>query len=119
MGTTTDNRKVLESMFEGGTFKSPEFEYELRTDDFVAEIPQTGERFEGPDALRTMQENFGDPPKVQLKEIRGEGDTWVVEALQTYEGEGDFHVCVIVEFSDGKISRETRYYGPPLVPDRT
>jgi hypothetical protein len=44
---------------------------------------------------------------------------WVVEALQTYEDEGDFHVCVIVEFSDGKISRETRYYGPPLVTNRT
>lgn len=118
MNGTADNRRILESMFYGDTFKTPHFEYEYRTEDFVAEIPQTGERFEGRDALRAMQEDFGEPPRVELKEIRGEGDTWVVEALQTYEQEGDFHVCVIVEFNEGKIRRETRYYGPPLVTER-
>lgn len=118
MRSPTSNRSILESMFEGGGFKSPEFEYELRSDDFVAEIPQTGERFEGRDALRAMQENLGEPPGIQLREIRGEGDTWIVEAIQTYEKEGDFHVCVVVEFEDGRISRETRYYGPPLATER-
>jgi hypothetical protein len=112
------NRRVLQSMFEDGSFKSPEFEYELRSDDFVAEIPQTGERFNGRDALRAMQQNFGEPPAIQLKQIRGEGDIWIVEALATYKEDGDFHVCAIIEFSDGKISRETRYYGPPLVTNR-
>ena len=47
-------------------------------------------------------------------QIRGDGDLWVVEATQTDEGEGDFHVCVIVEFRNGKISRETRCFGPRL-----
>lgn len=118
MVATSNNRSILESMFEGGTFKSPGFEYDLRSDDFVAESPQTGERFDR-DSLRAMQENFGEPPRIELKQIRGEGDVWVVEALQTYEDEGDFHVCVIVEFNDGKISRETRYYAPPLATNRT
>lgn len=118
MDSEISNRAILELMFEGDSFKSPEFEYEFRTADFVAEIPQTGERFEGRDALKAMQSDFGEPPRIELKEIRGEGDTWVVEALQTYEQEGDFHVCVIVEFSDGKICRETRYYGPPLAGSR-
>jgi hypothetical protein len=119
MASTTSNRQILQSMFEEGAFKSPEFEYELRSEDFVAEIPQTGERLESRDALKTMQESFNEPPNIQLKEIRGEGDIWVVEAVQTYEAGGDFHVCVIVEFSGGKISRETRYYGPPLTKGRT
>lgn len=119
MQPSAGNRQILESMLEGETFKSPEFEYELRSDDFVAEIPQTGERFESREALRAMQEDFDKPPRIQVKEIRGEGDMWVVEALQTYEGQGDFHVCVIVEFDDGKICRETRYYGPPLTTQRS
>lgn len=118
MENQNSNRRTLESIFEGDTFKGSDFEYELRTEDFVAEIPQTGERFEGRDVMKAMQDAFGQPPRVQLRDIRGEGDVWVVEALQTYEDDGDFHVCVIVEFEDGKISRETRYYGPPLATDR-
>lgn len=119
MESANHNRRVLESMFHGNTFTSPEFEYELRSENFVAEIPQTGEKFEGRDALKAMQEGFGEPPAVQLKRITGEGDVWVVEALQTYADQGAFHVCVLVEFKDGKISRETRYYGPPLETDRS
>lgn len=112
------NRTILESLFERGAFTSPAAEYELRSEDFFAEIPQTGERFER-DALKAMQENFGEPPRIQVKEIRGADDIWIVEAVQTYEKEGDFHVCVIVEFDNGKIRRETRYYGPPLATERT
>lgn len=119
MASPSSNRQILESMFEARAFKSPEYEYELRSDDFVAEIPQTGERFESRDALKAMQESFSEPPNIRLKEIRGEGDIWVVEAVQTYGNGGDFHVCVIVEFNGGKISRETRYYGQPLTPERT
>lgn len=118
MDSPTSKRRILESMFEGGTFKTPEFEYELRSADFVAEIPQTGERFESRDALKAMQEQLGQPPRVELKEIRGEGDIWIVEAIHTYQQGDDFHVCAIVEFNEGKISRETRYYCPPLTATR-
>lgn len=119
MGANDDNRQLLESMFEGETFKSPQFEYELRSDDFVAEIPQTGERFEGREALKAMQEGFGTPPAIQLKRISGAGDLWTVEAVQTYKDGSPWHVCVLVEFANGKICRETRYYAPPLETNRS
>lgn len=114
---THPNRRTLESMFEDDTFKSPEFEYQHRTVDFVAEMPQEGKRIEGRDALRRLQEQFKEPPRVQLLRITGSGDFWAVETRQAYEGEGEYHVCILVEFREGKIARETRYYGPPL--DRT
>lgn len=119
MGTTTEqtNREILEAFFEGGTFKSPESEYAYRTEDFVARIPQTGETFDR-DSLLEMQKAMGQPPSVELERITGEGDLWVVEAVNNYEGDGDYYVCVIVEFVDGRVSRETRYYGPPLEVDR-
>ena len=118
MQTTQTNREVLETLFGGQTFSTPETEYELRAEDFTAEIPQTGERFDSREALRDMQRGMGKPPRVALKRITGEGDVWVVEAIQTYEDDGDYHVCVLVEFDNGKIAKETRYYGPPLKPDR-
>lgn len=76
MTSPTSNRQILESMFEARAFKSPEFEYELRSDDFVAEIPQTGERFESRDALKAMQESSANHPtsnskKSEAKAISG------------------------------------------------
>lgn len=115
---TERNRRILEGMLDGDTFAPPEVEYRHRSNDFVAEIPQTGERIEGRDELRRLQEAFGDPPRVRLQRISGEGDFWAVETIQSYGGDGDYHVCVLVEFTDGKISRETRYYGRPLETDR-
>lgn len=113
------NRTILETLFEGDSFRSPDQEYEFRSDDFIAVIPQSGERIESREALRDMQKALGNPPILALKRIVGEGDVWVVEATQTYDDSGTYHVCVIVEFDDGKITRETRYYGAPIKTDRT
>ena len=110
---TETNREVLEALLVGG-FKAPEVEYEARADDFVAHIPQSGERIEGRDALRSMQEGLGGPPRMELRRLTGDGDLFVVETTQTYEDGTEYFVCVIVEFTDGRIARETRYYGPPL-----
>jgi hypothetical protein len=116
--TTTDEqrRAILESMFAGPTFTSPDEEYTHRADDFRAEIPQTGERWESRDALRDMQRGFGTPPAVRLERIRGQGALWVVEAVQTYERDGEQHTCVVVEFEGDRIARETRYYAPTSTP---
>lgn len=67
---------------------------------------------------------FGGPvdafgPSVRLERITGEGDLWVVETVNTYEGDGDYYTCAIVEFVHGKVTRETRYYAPPLEVERS
>lgn len=116
--TTTDEhrRAILESLFAGGTFKSPDEEYAYRADDFVAEIPQTGERWESREALRDMQRGFGAPPSVRLERIRGRGDLWIVETVQSYDRDGEQHTCVVIEFEGDRIARETRYYAPSSTP---
>ena len=115
---TTDDQKraILESIFGRGTFGSPDEEYAYRATDFVAEIPQTGEQWESREALRDFQRDFGTPPAVRLDRIRGQGDLWIVETVQTYERGGANHTCVVVEFGGDKISRETRYYAPASEP---
>jgi hypothetical protein len=43
----------------------------------------------------------------------GSGDVWVVEARSDYGGR-IYDVAVIIEFREGKILRETRYYADPF-----
>jgi SnoaL-like domain len=93
-----------------------EREYELRHPDCLIDIPQSGERFNR-EGMREMQRNFpGGPPQMRLVRLAGEGDAWVAELVSDYGGErgGVFNVCLILEFKDGKIARETRYYAEPF-----
>jgi ketosteroid isomerase-like protein len=39
---------------------------------------------------------------------------WVMEATSDYPEGGTYHVADIVEFRDGKILKETRYYAEPF-----
>lgn len=119
MSTTTEqrNRELLEELLGGATFMSPEEEYAYRSEDFEAWMPQTGETFDR-DSLMAMQKSIGEPPAFEVTRITGSGDLFVVETVNTYEDDGDYHSCAIVEFADGKIKRETRYYGRSMEVDR-
>ena len=112
----TENREALELLFggDGKLALSPDQEYELRAPDFVMEMPQSGERIRGRDAMREMQQAYPAPPDGRLRRIIGSGDLFVVEASSDYGDRGVFHVCMVVEFADGKIARETRYYAEPF-----
>jgi hypothetical protein len=95
-----------------GSGLSPEREHELRRPDFVMEMPQSGERVRGRDAMRQLQERFPVPggPAVTLRRVVGGHRVWVVEAAADY-GDDPWLVVVIFELDDtGLIARETRYY---------
>jgi hypothetical protein len=117
MTTDKETRKTLEGVFgaDGALLLSPEQEYEARSPDFVMEIPQPGERIVGRDAMRAMQETYPNPPDAKVHRIVGSGDLFVMEGVSDYQG-AVFHVTDIVEFSDGKIIRETRYDAEPFEP---
>jgi ketosteroid isomerase-like protein len=80
------------------------------------EMPQSGERIRGRDKMRAMQERFPNPPKGELRRIVGSGDVWVMEGTSDYGDAGVYHVADIIEFRDGRIVREARYYGEPFPP---
>jgi len=117
LGNEKVNREILEEMLNGGTFRSPEDEYGYRSEDFEARIPQTGETFDR-DSLMRMQQGMGSPPGVEITRMTGSGDLFVVETVNSYKDDGDYYACAIVEFADGKIRRETRYYGRAIEVDR-
>lgn len=105
-------RALIESAFHDGMLAlDPHTEYEQRHPDYVMEMPQSGERIRGRDQMRAMQEAFPTPPKGILRRIVGSGDVWVAEGTNDY-GDGDLWSWVmVIEFEDGKILRDTRYYG--------
>jgi hypothetical protein len=105
-------RTGLELLFgiSSGAGVSAAEEYELRSPDYVMEMPQSGERIRGRDAMRGMQEAFPQPPNITLRRVVGAGRVWVVEGVNDY-GDDVWHVVVVFELDDdGRIVKDTRYY---------
>jgi hypothetical protein len=110
-----DDQQVRDTLTRMITNLDPDAEYELRAENFVADMPQSGERIRGRDNMRALQQAF--PPEAAptftIRRITGHGDIWTVEAAGDYGGRLYF-VVVIFEFRDGVITRETRYYPEPF-----
>jgi hypothetical protein len=87
--------------------------FRLRHPDDVMEMPRSGERIGGREKMRAFQEAYPNPPTIRPRRVVGSGDVLVVEARSDY-GEQVFDVAMIVEFRDGKIWRDTRYYAEPF-----
>jgi hypothetical protein len=114
----TAMRDGLRLLLSGAGGVSAAEEFALRHDDFVMEMPQSGERITGRDRMRTMQESFpGPPPTIRIDRVTGARRSWLIEGANDY-GEGDvWHVVLVMEFApDGRILRETRYYAKDFDP---
>ena len=53
--------------------------------------------------------------RFEVRRIVGMGDVWVTEFILTYDGQPSFSVS-IMEFRDGKVARETQYFGDKFEP---
>ncbi len=110
-----NDKEIREGLIKLMTELDPEAEYQWRHEEFVADMPQSGERIVGREDMRELQRAY--PPETlptfQVRRIVGGGDVWTVEAVGDYGGQ-TFYVVVIFEFRDGKILRETRYYPEPF-----
>ena len=107
-------RDFLTEMF---TNLSAEAEYETRHEDYVMEMPQSGERIRGPEQMRKFQEMFAtysNPPTIRLRRVVVRDGLWILEGVNDY-GEGRvIAVVAIFELKEGKIWRDTRYYAEPF-----
>jgi hypothetical protein len=97
------------------TAMDPELEYQHRHEDYLLELPQSGERIDR-DGLRRLQTTFpGDmAPKIKLLRVTGGGDVWFAESLIHYADGNVFYGVSRVELRDNKIWHETRYYAEPF-----
>jgi len=108
-------REVRELFERLRSAMDPAQEYEERHEDYLLELPQSGERLDR-DGLRRLQETFpgGMAPRIQLRHLTGGGDVWVGESVIHYADGTVFYGVSRVEFRDGKMWRETRYYAEPF-----
>jgi hypothetical protein len=56
---------------------SAQEEYELRHQDYVMEMPQSGESIRGREKMREFQEAYPTPPSIQLRRVLVRDGLWV------------------------------------------
>jgi hypothetical protein len=109
-----DEREATRLLTELASDLSPEGEHRIRhPEDYVMEMPQSGERFRGRDSVRAFQEAYtdhSDPPSIRIRRVLVREGLWVVESVIDYGGGPVFHGVAILELKDGKIRRDTRYF---------
>jgi len=92
---------------------SPEEEYNVRhPEDYVMEMPQSGERFRGRENMRAFQEAYQlpSPPSLQVRRVLVKEGLWVVEGVIDYGDGRVFDVVLILELRDGKMWRDRWYF---------
>jgi hypothetical protein len=111
-------REATQFLTELANNLSPEQEYRIRhPEDYVMEMPQSGERIRGREKMREFQEAYpdhSDPPSIRIRRVLVRDRLWVAEAVADYGSEQVFHGASILELKDGKIWRERRYYAEPF-----
>ena len=81
----------------------------------MLEFPQGGERLVGLTNVRAMRDAYPSALTMTIQRIRSSGELWVAENVITYDGK-PMHTINIMEFRDGKVARETIYFGDPWEP---
>ena len=108
-------RTALERHWAASDIGDFAVEHEIYADDAVLHYPQSGERIRG---RRNIQESRRVQPnrkRFTVRRIVGTGDLWVTEFVLSYDGVPSYSVS-IMEFSGGKVARETQYFCDPFEP---
>src|SRR5215204_6200687 len=93
---------------------SPEEVYEANHEDYVMEMPQSGELVRGRENMRKFQEAYPNSPSIRLRRVLIRDGLWVAEVVNDYGGGQVHDVAMILELKDGKIWRDRRYYAEPF-----
>lgn len=87
----------------------------LLDDDYVQEWPQSGERIVGRENTLEIDRNFpGGLPTMTFRRAIGDDRLAVIETELRYADGSLYHGVAIIEVRDGKVVRETDYFGEPF-----
>ena len=93
-------------------------EHEIYCEDAVLHYPQSGERIRGRYKIQESRTVQPSEKRFAVQRIIGDGDLWVTELVLIYDGVPSYTVS-IMEFSDGKVARETQYFSDPFEPGQS
>jgi hypothetical protein len=113
-----DEPEATRLLTELASALSPEEEYQIRhPEDYVMEMPPSGERFRERENMRAFQEAFPTDsglPSIRIRRVLVREALWVVESVVEY-GEGRVsHGVAVLELKDGKVWRDRRYFADPF-----
>src|SRR5215212_9388556 len=111
-----DEKEAYRFLTELFATQSPEEVYEANhPEDYVMEMPQSGEAIRGRENLTKFQEAYpGGAPSIRLRRVLVRDGLWVAELVNDYGGGQVSDVAMILELKDGRIWRDRRYYGEPF-----
>ncbi len=108
-------RAALDRHWAASDANDFETEHDIYRDDAVLEYPQSGERIRSRRNIQAARSAQPNRKRFTVRRILGAGDLWVTELVITYDSAPSYTVS-IMEFTDGKVARETQYFGDPFEP---
>ncbi len=108
-------RAALDRHWAASDASDFETEHDIYREDAVLEYPQSRERIRGRRNIQASRAAQPNRKRFAVRRIIGAGDLWVTEYVLSYDGEPS-HTVSIMEFRDGKVARETQYFGDPFEP---
>ncbi|MBI3750869.1 MAG: nuclear transport factor 2 family protein [Chloroflexi bacterium] len=128
-------RAVVEAYIRAIEAKDFDAQGRLVADDYVDEMPQSGERIRGranaraivdhyPGGVGTVEsgsshlvgadDRYVMTPSFSILRIEGSGDTFTYSGTIRYANGETWHIIAIVEVRNGKIAKTTTYYAAPF-----
>jgi hypothetical protein len=111
----TQIRDALNRHWAASDASDFDVEHDIYRDDAVLEYPQSGERIRGRRNIQASRAAQPNTKRFTVRRITGRDDLWVSEFILSYDGKPSYTVS-IMEFQDGKVARETQYFGDPFKP---
>jgi hypothetical protein len=111
----TEIREALNRHWAASDANDFDAEHDIYRDDAVLEYPQSGERIRGRHNIQASRDAQPNSKRFTVRRIVGTGALWVTEFIIAYDGQPT-HSVSIMEFLDGKVARETQYFGDPFEP---
>ena len=108
-------RTALDRHWTASDANEFDVEHDIYREDAVLEYPQSGERIRGRHNIQASRVAQPESKCFTVRRIVGAGDLWVTEFILYYDGRPSYSVSVM-EFLDGKVARETQYFGDPFEP---
>jgi ketosteroid isomerase-like protein len=129
------NREIVEEFVRAIEAKDIDAQCALMADDFVDEMPQSGERTRGRDNYRKIFEGYpggigtASPegrriigsedrwvltPTFHSLRIEGSGDLYTYVGTVRYSDGGVWQIIAIAQLRDGRIARTTTWYAAPF-----
>jgi hypothetical protein len=108
-------REALDRHWAASDANDFDVEHDIYREDAVLEYPQSAERIRGRRNIQASRAAQPNAKRFRVRRIVGTGDLWVTEFILAYDGQPSYCVSVM-EFLDGKVARETQYFGDPFEP---